>query len=128
MKVYALLLIQIFYQMKLDESKKILYYKEKLLNLTKKDGFQKVFNCLTVIPLDRKNPLEKAIDDIINSIGLLRTSLILSQIKFELIDSNTTPDIPHNYENIKIPQNSKIESNEINNSCISYNKTRNSRK
>ena len=113
-----------------EETKNGISEKEILENLVKKEGFKKVFNCLTVIPLDRKNPLEKAIDDIISSIGLLRTSLILSQIKFELIDNNTTtPDIPpNNYENLKIQQNPKIDNNEINDSCISYNKTRNSRK
>lgn len=43
----------------------------------------KVFNCLTIYPLNRKNQLEKNIDDIIMNIGLLRTSLILFKIKFQ---------------------------------------------
>lgn len=57
--------------------------KELLLQLVKKEGFMKVFNCLTIYPLNRKNQLEKNIDDIIMNIGLLRTSLILFKIKFQ---------------------------------------------
>ena len=71
-----------------EKEKNALIEKELLLKLVEKEGFKKVFNCLTITPLDRKDPLEKDIDDIINSIGLLRTSLILSQIKFETIDAN----------------------------------------
>jgi hypothetical protein len=107
-----------------EETKNEISEKKILENLVKREGFKKVFNCLTIIPLDRKNPLEKSIDDIINSIGLLRTSLILSQIKFELIDNTTTLDMPNNFENISIPKDLQIDNNEINNSYINYNKKR----
>ena len=91
-----------------DKESKILIEKELLINLVGKEGFMKVFNCLTITPLNRKDPLEKQIDDIINSIGLLRTSLILSQIKFETIENKNNNQINNN-----IDTNTNQKTNEI---------------
>ena len=71
-----------------EEERKAMSEKEILSNLVKRKGFMKVFECLTLNPLNREKPLEKKIDDIINSIGLLRTSLILFQIKFQEIEKS----------------------------------------
>jgi hypothetical protein len=99
---------------KKDESKKILYYKEKLLNLTKKDGFQKVFNCLNIVPLNRKNIIEKNMDDIIKSIGMLRTTLLLLEIKFDYLESKTNDTIDTNNTNDTTnTNNSNSNSNSI---------------
>ena len=54
--------------------------------------FKKIFNCLIIISLDRNNPLENKLDDIINNIGLLRTSLIFLQIKFEINNKKSPND------------------------------------
>lgn len=71
-----------------EEERKTMTEKEKLVNLFKRKGFMKVFECLTKTQLNREKPLEKNIDDIISSIGLLRTALILLEIKFKEIDQN----------------------------------------
>ena len=106
-----------------DKESKISIEKELLINLVRKEGFMKVFNCLTNTHLNRKDPLEKQIDDIINSIGLLRTSLILSQIKFETIENKNNNQIDNNTESntnqktnesIQEPEN-ESQSNNINN-------------
>ena len=56
--------------------------KEKLLQLVKKEGFDKVFNLLTKTQFDMNNPLEKELEEIIYQMGSLRVTLILLQIKF----------------------------------------------
>ena len=82
--------------------------KELLVQLVKKEGFMKVFNCLTIYPLNRKNQLEKAIDDIIMNIGLLRTSLILLKIKFQ----NETAKNENNNSNTN-SSNAELEDEDI---------------
>ena len=67
------------------------FEKEVLNKLVKRQGFNKVFNILSKPCFDRNNPLEKKLDEIICNIGLLRTSLILLQIKFDM------PPPMHNY-------------------------------
>ena len=74
---------------KKEQLRKDMTEKDILSSLVKKEGFMNVFNCLTKTSLNRENSLEKKVDDIINNIGLLRTSLILFQIKFQEIDKNT---------------------------------------
>ena len=115
----------------LDEEKenKILIEKELLTDLVKKEGFMKVFNCLTITPLNRKDPLEKQIDDIINTIGLLRTSLILSQIKFETIDNiQNNNNKSKEKENDKIPEHENdIKNNNISNINFISSRTRSSK-
>jgi len=56
--------------------------KQELINLVNKEGFNKIFNLISNTYFDRKNSIERKLDDIICNIGLLRTSLILLQIKF----------------------------------------------
>ena len=98
--------------LKKEESKVLISEKDMLLKLVEEEGFKKVFNCITIVPLDRNNPLEKKIDDIINNIGLLRTSIILSQIKFEIIDMNDKK--AHNNNRDIIPKNeSKVKYNTV---------------
>ena len=58
------------------------YEKEGLLKLVKMEGFNKIFSLLTNSHFDLKNPVEKKLDQIINQIGLLRTTVILLDIKF----------------------------------------------
>ena len=70
----------------LIKGKKCMSDKKILLELVKREGFARVFNCLTIHPLNRKKQLERIMDDIIINLGLLRTSLILFQIKFQFID------------------------------------------
>lgn len=72
----------------INGSKKIIDYKNILLNLARKEGYLKVFNCLNIIKLNRKNTLEKSMDDIIKSIGLLRVTTLLIEIKFEYFDTH----------------------------------------
>ena len=43
--------------------------KYMLLEFVEEKEFKKVFNCLIIISLDRNNPLENKLDDIINNIG-----------------------------------------------------------
>lgn len=92
----------------LKRYKENLAEKELLVQLVKKEGFMKVFNCLTIYPLNRKNQLEKAIDDIIMNIGLLRTSLILLKIKFQ----NETPKNENNNSNTN-SSNAELEDEDI---------------
>ena len=89
---------------KKEHLRKLLPEKERLINLVKKEGFMKIFNNLTTMPLDRKDPLEKEIDDIITNIGLLRTSLILFQIKFaeNELNKNTNTNTTNNSINNNI--------------------------
>ena len=105
--------IQLFTKKKRE--KRNIPEKELLLELVKKEGFMKVFNCLTIIPLNRKNQLEKQMDDIILSIGLLRTSLILFQIKFKNENfSSSIMNINNNESNnISSPNNSDLEDEDI---------------
>ena len=56
--------------------------KQELVNLVNEEGFNKVFNLMTNTYFDRRNYIERKLDDIICNIGLLRASLILFQIKF----------------------------------------------
>ena len=58
--------------------------REELLNLVKMEGFNKIFNLITKLHFDRRNPVEKKLEEIIFNIGLLQTSLILLQIKFTI--------------------------------------------
>ena len=113
-----------------DESEKIIFCKEILLNLVKKEGFQTVFNCLNIIaPLNRKNTLEKKIDEIINKIGLLRTTIALLEIKFEnnvcIEINNSTPKkvikLEDNNDIGSLTQNSRKET--IKNNKNTVNKT-----
>ena len=117
-----------------EESKKLkISEKERLHNLVKKEGFLKIFNYLTTIPLNRKNPLEKEIDDIITDIGLLRTSLILFQIKFEESDTNINKNNINsnnniNNNNINITSNTNTNININNNISPTINKNKNKEK
>ena len=90
----------------LKRQKEYLGEKEILLQLVKKEGFMKVFNCLTIYPLNRKNQLEKNIDDIIMNIGLLRTSLILFKIKFQ-------SETPKNENSNTNSSNAELEDEDI---------------
>jgi len=90
----------------LKKQKEYMAEKELLLQLVKKEGFMKVFNCLTIYPLNRKNQLEKNIDDIIMNIGLLRTSLILIRIKFQ-------SEIPKNENSNTNSSNAELEDEDI---------------
>jgi len=90
----------------LKRQKEYLGEKEILLQLVKKEGFMKVFNCLTIYPLNRKNQLEKNIDDIIMNIGLLRTSLILFKIKFQ-------SETPKNESSNTNSSNAELEDEDI---------------
>ena len=84
----------------LIKGKKTMSDKKILLELVKREGFARVFNCLTIHPLNRKNHLERIMDDIIINLGLLRTSLILFQIKFQFIDGiNMEFNSNYNYNN-----------------------------
>ena len=56
--------------------------KQELINLVNEEGFNKVFNLMTNTYFDRRNYIERKLDDIICNIGLLRASLIMFQIKF----------------------------------------------
>ena len=71
------------------------YEKEGLLKLVKMEGFNKIFNLLTNSRFDLKNPVEKKLDQIISQIGLLRTTVILLDIKFNhpSLPSPTHPPI-----------------------------------
>ena len=88
-----------------DEIRRHITEKNILKELVKKEGFLKIFNYLTIMPLDRKNPLEKEIDDILMSLGLLRTTLILFQIKFEIAEKD------NNNNSIKKINNNAINTN-----------------
>ena len=48
------------------------------------EGFNKIFNLITKLHFDRRNPVEKKLEEIIFNTGLLQTSLILLQIKFTI--------------------------------------------
>ena len=73
--------------------------REKLYEIVKKEGFFNVLSCLNNTSFNRKNPLEKEVDDIIGSIGLLRTSLILFEIKFSEDKFNNIGNKPEEKEN-----------------------------
>ena len=60
------------------EEKKILLY------VVEKGGLIKIFNYLSISPLNKENPTEKAIDNIIENLGLLRTTILLLQILFDI--------------------------------------------
>ena len=104
------------------------FEKEVLIKLVNREGFPKVFNVLSKPCLDRKNPLEKKLDEIISNIGLLRTSLILLQIKF---DQNQIPCYrpaynPPPYYMVPPPQNPYLQNSNngnpyLNQSNMSYN-------
>ena len=64
------------------EEKKIL---SKLVNT---EGSIKILNYLSIFPLNRKNPVEKELDDIIQKLGLLRTTILLFQIQAEQNNNN----------------------------------------
>ena len=64
------------------------FEKEALFQLVNIEGFNKIFGLLSKPYFNRKNPLERKIDEIICNIGLLRTSLILMQIKFDSYDAS----------------------------------------
>lgn len=75
------------------------FEKEALLQLVKIEGFNKVFRVLSKPYFDRKIPLEKKIDEIVCNIGLLRTSLILMQIKFDYYDNSQNTVANYNHAN-----------------------------
>ena len=58
--------------------------KQILSKLVEKKGFLFIFNLLTKANLSRQDPLEKYIDELIGGIGLLKISLYLFQIYFEM--------------------------------------------
>jgi len=100
-----------------------------LSNLVQNIGFDKVFECLNKNPLNREKSIERDIDDIINRIGLLRTSLILIQLKFNFleksqnINTNNIININSNRNNIssdipKCKEDINIDMNDINDSVI----------
>lgn len=60
--------------------------KEILMDYVLKEGFSKVFSILTNEFFDRSNALEKDIDDLIQAIGLIKITIILLQIKFDVVD------------------------------------------
>ena len=57
--------------------------KKILINLVKKEGFRKIFEYLSIFPLNRKNPIERQLDDIILNLGLLRTTILLFLVQME---------------------------------------------
>ena len=73
------------------------FEKEALAQLIKVEGFNKVFRLISKPFFNRKNPLERKIDEIVCNIGLLRTSLILLQIKFDLYDNSGNSNISHSF-------------------------------
>ena len=133
---------------KKDNCIKNLSDREKLSHLVKKEGFPKVFNCLTFIKFNRNNPLERKIEDIVSNIGLLRTTLILLQINMQSNNStnflnnsfdkfnyggennessiNSEEDIDILIDGIGLPDNT-IKDREVRESVIK-NKTNNKRK
>ena len=71
--------------------------KQELINLVNEEGFNKVFNLMTNTYFDRRNYIERKLDDIICNIGLLRTSLIMFQIKLsqpEIQNGESAPISP----------------------------------
>ena len=56
--------------------------KNALLSLVKREGFNNIFNLISNSQFNRDNPVEKELEEIIFNIGLLPTSIILLQIKF----------------------------------------------
>ena len=92
--------------------------KEMLANLVKKEGFLKILNLLTVVPLNRKNPLEKKLDDIITNIGLLRATIIMFQMKWE--NESIKSNIKDN-PNTNTINNIKNSNNSSNNNSINVN-------
>ena len=97
--------------------------KEMLIKLVKKEGFSKILNLLTVVPLNRRDPLEKQLDDIITSIGLLRATIIMFQMKWEnesikpVINEKQNSNISNNNSNINhlLNTNDKADTNSNNN-------------
>ena len=77
------------------------YEKEGLLKLVKMQGFNKIFNLLSNSQFDLKNPVEKKLDQIISQIGLLRTTIILLDIKF---------NHPISFSPLRIPTNPRAKS------------------
>ena len=70
--------------------------KQELIDLVKKEGFNKVFDLISNIYFDRRNYLERKLDDIISNIGLLRTSIILLGIKFSQPQSQIPEELNAN--------------------------------
>ena len=77
------------------------YEKEGLLKLVKMQGFNKIFNLLSNSHFDLKNPVEKKLDQIISQIGLLRTTIILLDIKF---------NHPISFSPLRVPTNPRMKS------------------
>ena len=68
--------------------------RDALLKLVKLEGFNKIFTLITKAKFDSKNSIEKKLEEIIFNIGLLRTSLILLQFKFTLIQNSSNDNTP----------------------------------
>ena len=104
-----------------DKRRKNISEKKILSNLVKKEGFIKIFDYLSISPLNRKNQIERELDDIILNIGLLRTTILLFQIQIELSNNNTI-NRNKNIEleklipidnNMNLSKNSFIKKNEL---------------
>lgn len=74
--------------------------KKILSNLVKKEGFKKIFEYLSIFPLNRKNPIERELDDVLLNIGLLRTTILLFQIQMEEMEKSDENN--NNNKNINI--------------------------
>ena len=91
--------------------------KQELINLVNEEGFNKVFNLMTNTYFDRRNYIERKLDDIICNIGLLRTSLFMFQIKYAIPEMQNGLSIPPPNPNpakeiIKTSQENQIINNE----------------
>ena len=80
--------------------------KNALLSLVKREGFNNIFNLISNSQFNRDNSVEKELEEIIFNIGLLRTSIILLQIKFnnssyDLMPYNNFPIFQKNIEEQK---------------------------
>ena len=75
-----------------DKRRNNIVEKKILTNLVKKEGLLKIYDLLSISPLNRKNPLERELDDIILNLGLLRTTILLFKIQLEqsITNNNST--------------------------------------
>ena len=81
--------------------------RDELLKLIKLEGFNKIFTLITKAKFDSRNPIEKKLEQIIFNIGLLRTSLILLQLKHTLLPEPSND----NSNNKNINSSNEIELN-----------------
>ena len=104
-----------------EKRRKNIEEKKILTNLVKKEGFIKILEYLSYIPLNRKNPIERELDDIILNLGLIRTTILLFQIQLEQCNAynktnnnkniNSEKSIPIN-NNMNISKNNHIKKND----------------